>query len=182
MEANKPRFGLGLEKATKNILHHCLQLFQVVALDVNGKTQRPRGVTSSAGGLPEPASCPPRTRAGPDPTAQAHPLQPFERLYGAVYIPVQISLEWAIIRPAEETPAAQGTSMRSLKILVEHYEDGYVAYPVALKGIVVGEGDSVEAALACVRSAIQFHLESFGGEALTELPQEVVLAEVEVAV
>lgn len=71
--------------------------------------------------------------------------------------------------------------MRSLKIVVEHHEDGYVAYPVGLKGIVVGEGDSIEAALTDVRSAIQFHLESFGGEALTELPQEVTLTEVEVA-
>lgn len=70
--------------------------------------------------------------------------------------------------------------MRSLKIVIEQHEDGYVAYPVGLKGIVVGEGDSVEAALADVRSAIQFHIESFGGEALAELPQEVILAEVEV--
>ncbi|MFQ5657925.1 MAG: type II toxin-antitoxin system HicB family antitoxin [Candidatus Methylomirabilales bacterium] len=71
--------------------------------------------------------------------------------------------------------------MRSLKIVVEYHEDGYVAYPVGLKGIVIAQGDSVEAALADVRSANQFHLESFGGEALAELPQEVILAEVEVA-
>lgn len=71
--------------------------------------------------------------------------------------------------------------MRNLKIVIEQHEDGYVAYPVGLKGIVVGEGDSVETALADVRSAIHFHLESFGGEALTELPQEVIVAEVEVA-
>lgn len=70
--------------------------------------------------------------------------------------------------------------MRNLKIVIEQHEDGYVAYPVGLKGIVVGEGDSVEAALTDVRSALQFHIESFGGEALTELPQEVILAEVEV--
>ncbi len=71
--------------------------------------------------------------------------------------------------------------MRSLKILVEQHEDGCVAYPVGLKGIVVGEGDTVEAALADVRSAIQFHLESFGQDALAELPQEVILTDVEVA-
>lgn len=71
--------------------------------------------------------------------------------------------------------------MRSLKILVEQHEDCYVAYPVGLKGIVVGEGDTVEAALADVRSAIQFHLESFGQDALAELPQEVILTNVEVA-
>ena len=71
--------------------------------------------------------------------------------------------------------------MRSLKILVEQHEDGYVAYPVGLRGIVVGEGDTLEAALADVRSAIQFHLESFGQDALAELPQEVILTDVEVA-
>jgi predicted RNase H-like HicB family nuclease len=71
--------------------------------------------------------------------------------------------------------------MRSLKILVEQHEDGYVAYPVGLGGVVVGEGDTVDAALADVRSAIQFHLESFGQDALAELPQEVILTDVEVA-
>jgi len=71
--------------------------------------------------------------------------------------------------------------MRSLKILVEQHEDGYVAYPVGLKGIVIGEGDTVEAALADIRSALQFHLESFGQDALAELPQEVILTDVEVA-
>ncbi len=71
--------------------------------------------------------------------------------------------------------------MRSLKILVEQHEDGYVAYPVGLRGVVVGEGDTLDAALADVRSAIQFHLESFGQDALAELPQEVILADVEVA-
>ena len=69
--------------------------------------------------------------------------------------------------------------MRNLKIVVEQHEDGCVAYPVGLKGVVVGEGDTVEAALADVRSAIQFHLESFGQDALGELPQEVILADVE---
>jgi len=76
-------------------------------------------------------------------------------------------------------PRYHGSALRRSGL--EHHEDGYVAYPVGLKGIVVGEGDSVEAALADVRSAIQFHLESFGGEGLTDLPQEVILAEVEVA-
>jgi predicted RNase H-like HicB family nuclease len=35
-----------------------------------------------------------------------------------------------------------------------------------LKGAVVGEGDSYEEALADVRSAIQFHLETFGPASL----------------
>ena len=52
--------------------------------------------------------------------------------------------------------------MRQFKVVVEKYEDGYVAYPLELKGIVVGEGDTYEEALADVKSAIQFHIETFG--------------------
>ncbi|HEX8457271.1 MAG TPA: hypothetical protein VF656_08240 [Pyrinomonadaceae bacterium] len=54
--------------------------------------------------------------------------------------------------------------MKSVKILIEKHADGYVAYPLGLKGVVVGEGDSYEAALADVKSAIRFHIETFGAE------------------
>ncbi len=57
---------------------------------------------------------------------------------------------------------------RQLKIIVEKHPDGYVAYPLGLKGVVVGQGDTCEQALADVKSAIQFHLETFGAEALPE--------------
>ena len=30
--------------------------------------------------------------------------------------------------------------MGSVKVVVEKCEDGYIAYPIALKGVVVGEG------------------------------------------
>ncbi len=56
--------------------------------------------------------------------------------------------------------------MKSLKILIEKHTDGYVAYPLGLKGVVIGEGDSYEEALANVRSAITFHVETFGAEVL----------------
>jgi predicted RNase H-like HicB family nuclease len=52
--------------------------------------------------------------------------------------------------------------VRQVKVIVERHADGYVAYPLGLKGVVVGEGDSYEAALADVTSAIQFHIETFG--------------------
>ncbi|MHB0876802.1 MAG: type II toxin-antitoxin system HicB family antitoxin [Anaerolineae bacterium] len=55
---------------------------------------------------------------------------------------------------------------RQVKVIVEKHSDGYVAYPLGLKGVVVGEGDSYEEALADVRSAIQFHIETFGDEVL----------------
>jgi len=54
--------------------------------------------------------------------------------------------------------------MESRKIIIEKHADGYVAYPLGLEGVVVGEGDSYEEALADVQSAIRFHLETFGNE------------------
>ncbi len=56
--------------------------------------------------------------------------------------------------------------MKSLKIIIEKHAEGYVAYPLGLKGVVVGEGDSYEEALADVKSAISFHIETFGPEVL----------------
>ncbi len=54
--------------------------------------------------------------------------------------------------------------MRQVKIIVEKHPDGYVAYPLGLKGIVVGQGDTYEEALSDVKSAIHFHIETFGKE------------------
>jgi predicted RNase H-like HicB family nuclease len=73
---------------------------------------------------------------------------------------------------------------RELKLVVEKHSDGYVAYPIGLKGVVVGEGDSYEEALADVRSAIQFHFETFGPEALEadEPVLEAFIAEARFAV
>lgn len=56
--------------------------------------------------------------------------------------------------------------MTNIKVIVEKHSDGYVAYPLGLKGVVVGEGDTYEEALADVRSAIRFHIETFGDEVL----------------
>ena len=61
--------------------------------------------------------------------------------------------------------------MQSFKIIVEKHKEGYVAYPLGLKGVVVGEGDTYEDAVADAISAIEFHIETFGTEALeTEEP------------
>lgn len=56
--------------------------------------------------------------------------------------------------------------MRQIKLIVEKHPDGYVAYPLGVKGIVVGEGETYEEALADVKSAIRFHIESFGDSVL----------------
>ena len=55
---------------------------------------------------------------------------------------------------------------RSFKIVVEKHPDGYIAYPLGLKGVVVGDGNTYDEALADVKSAIQFHIETFGPEVL----------------
>ena len=54
--------------------------------------------------------------------------------------------------------------MQNIKIIIEKHHDGYVAYPVGLKGVVVGDGDSYDEVLADVKSAIQFHIETFGNK------------------
>jgi predicted RNase H-like HicB family nuclease len=58
--------------------------------------------------------------------------------------------------------------MTSLKIIIEKHEDGYVSYPLGLKGVVVGQGDSYDEALIDVKSAIAFHIETFGDEAFED--------------
>jgi predicted RNase H-like HicB family nuclease len=50
----------------------------------------------------------------------------------------------------------------NIKIIIEKHKDGYVAYPIGLKGVVVGQGDTYDEALKDVRSAIRFHIETFG--------------------
>lgn len=60
--------------------------------------------------------------------------------------------------------------MKQFKILVEKHPDGYVAYPLGLKGVVVGQGDTYEEALSDVKSAIHFHIESFGETVLDVEP------------
>ena len=52
--------------------------------------------------------------------------------------------------------------MKHIKIIVEKHEDGFVAYPLGIKGGIAGEGDTYEEALADAKSAIRFHIETFG--------------------
>jgi len=66
-----------------------------------------------------------------------------------------------------------------VKIIIEKHPDGYVAYPIGIQGVIVGEGDTFDEALKDVQSAIRFHIETFGRESLeTENPAlEAYLAE-----
>jgi predicted RNase H-like HicB family nuclease len=55
-----------------------------------------------------------------------------------------------------------------MKIVIERHSDGYVAYPLGMKGVIVGQGDTYDEALADVQSAIKFHIETFGRETLED--------------
>ena len=74
-----------------------------------------------------------------------------------------------------------GSHRINLKVIVEKHNDGYLAYPLGLKGVVVAEGDSFEEALAGVRSAVQSHVDTFGAVTLDQpTAREVFVAEIQV--
>ncbi|MDY0166968.1 MAG: hypothetical protein RBS80_10520 [Thermoguttaceae bacterium] len=57
-----------------------------------------------------------------------------------------------------------------MKIVVERHPDTYVAYPLGIRGVVVGPGDTYEAAVADLKSALHFHLQTFGADTLVVDP------------
>ena len=73
--------------------------------------------------------------------------------------------------------------MKKIKIIIEKHPDGFVAYPVGIKGAVVGEGETYDEALNDVTSAIRFHIQTFGNESLglDSEALEVFVAEAEIA-
>lgn len=74
--------------------------------------------------------------------------------------------------------------MLNIKVIIEKHSDGYVAYPLGLKGVVIGEGDTYEEALSDVKSAIFFHIKTFGADVFeSDLPAlEVFVAEAGVSI
>ena len=54
----------------------------------------------------------------------------------------------------------------SIKFVVEQHSEGYIAYPLGIQGIVLGQGVSYEEALTDAKSALKFHIETFGEEVL----------------
>ena len=53
-----------------------------------------------------------------------------------------------------------------IKIVISKEEDGYVGYPLGIEGVVVGEGNTYEEALADTKSALLFHIQTFGAKVL----------------
>jgi len=74
--------------------------------------------------------------------------------------------------------------MKQLKLIVEKHSDGYVAYPLGCKGVVVGEGETYDDAIADVKSAIRSHVECFGAGVFDCDPPvlEAFVAETRIAV
>ena len=68
---------------------------------------------------------------------------------------------------------------KMVKIMIEKHPDGYIAYPLGLKGVVIGSGETENDAMTDVRSAIMFHVETFGQEVFGTGPlvMEAVLTE-----
>ena len=60
--------------------------------------------------------------------------------------------------------------MDKLKLIIETHPGGFVSYPLGLKGVIVGQGDTFEEAVANAESAIHFHIETFGDEAFAAGP------------
>ena len=58
--------------------------------------------------------------------------------------------------------------MQQIKIIVEKHEDGYLAYPLGFKGVVLGQGASYEEALESVKSSMRVHIETFGTDAFED--------------
>ena len=72
--------------------------------------------------------------------------------------------------------------MTQIKIIIEKHTDGYVAYPIGLKGVIVGQGDSYDEAFTDVKSAIAFHIETFGQDIIfDESILDVFIAETAIA-
>ena len=71
---------------------------------------------------------------------------------------------------------------RQIKVIVEKHVDGFIAYPLGLKGVVVAQGDSYEEVLREIQSAIDFHIETFGKEVFEgeDLATDVFIAETQI--
>jgi predicted RNase H-like HicB family nuclease len=72
----------------------------------------------------------------------------------------------------ETNPSAPGAGnenhMRDIKVVVERHPDTYIAYPIGLGGVVVGQGETFQEAVDSVTQAMAFHIETFGDEVLRD--------------
>ena len=58
------------------------------------------------------------------------------------------------------------TAGQRIRVVLEQAEDGWLAYPEGINGVVISQGDSAAEALEDLRSAIHFHLDTFAPDTL----------------
>jgi len=51
---------------------------------------------------------------------------------------------------------------KPFRILIEKHASRYVAYPIGIEDVIVGEGNTYDEALDDIKSALRFHIEKFG--------------------
>ena len=61
---------------------------------------------------------------------------------------------------------------RRLPVVLEQAEDGWLAYPEAINGVVLGQGETAAEALEDLRSAISFHRDTFAPDTQPAFPSE----------
>ncbi|MEI7555584.1 hypothetical protein [Candidatus Chlorohelix sp.] len=66
-----------------------------------------------------------------------------------------------------------------IKIIAEEHPDGWVAYPLGIEGVVIGDGNTKEEAINDLLSAIKFHMETFGEQTLGIFEDPIISASVE---
>lgn len=70
---------------------------------------------------------------------------------------------------------------KRISIVIEKHSDGYIGYPLGIKGAVVGQGDTYEEALECAKSLVSEYLEVFGNEVVEEeLAEEATIVETDI--
>ncbi len=62
--------------------------------------------------------------------------------------------------------------MFPIRLVIEKHSDGFISYPLGLKGIIAAQGHTYDEAATDVRSAIRFHIETFGADAFETDPSQ----------
>jgi len=57
-------------------------------------------------------------------------------------------------------PVKSAMKQLPIKVIVKKHPNGYVAYPLGVKGVVVGQGRYCQTTLDDVRSALSFHIDA----------------------
>ncbi|VAX21418.1 hypothetical protein MNBD_NITROSPINAE04-1874 [hydrothermal vent metagenome] len=70
--------------------------------------------------------------------------------------------------------------MKLVNIVVEQHGDNiFIAYPVGVDAVIVGQGETEETAADDAVNALEYHQNVFGHDGMKYLPIEVTLTEVE---